>query len=291
MSVKFTCPCGKHLTAPDGMAGRNATCPRCGKRVVIPPRSQPPESLRPVTDAQNRSAPSSNHDGQRGPVRGRIQPAVRSGSRGARPVRTARGRIQIDLSAGRLVDLQKGEKLYPWSRYGMAHQVDALAIEHDCLVLTRQYSSTLAQAVVGIPAAAVGLAVIDMGDGSGVSMAFGTLAFGAVFALLHRIFASWIIRRQHVQRVRPTEIVRVARGLDPHPSWPNDAALRAFPKSPPERVVYHVFVRSHRKAGTIDVHVFCLGFTKKLCSQGAWRTAQEELDDAISQHYAVETLT
>ncbi|MBI4616459.1 MAG: hypothetical protein HY720_22810 [Planctomycetes bacterium] len=36
MPIKFECPCGKHLLAPESKIGKAATCPRCGERVVVP---------------------------------------------------------------------------------------------------------------------------------------------------------------------------------------------------------------------------------------------------------------
>lgn len=36
MPVKFECPCGKHLVAPESKIGKASKCPRCGERVVVP---------------------------------------------------------------------------------------------------------------------------------------------------------------------------------------------------------------------------------------------------------------
>jgi RsiW-degrading membrane proteinase PrsW (M82 family) len=42
MAIRFTCECGKKLSAPDFYAGREGKCNHCGKRFVIPGEPQPP---------------------------------------------------------------------------------------------------------------------------------------------------------------------------------------------------------------------------------------------------------
>ncbi|MBI4614059.1 MAG: SUMF1/EgtB/PvdO family nonheme iron enzyme [Planctomycetes bacterium] len=39
MAVRFSCPCGKHLSAPESAAGKPSRCPRCGRAVVVPARA------------------------------------------------------------------------------------------------------------------------------------------------------------------------------------------------------------------------------------------------------------
>jgi hypothetical protein len=36
MPITVPCPCGKNLTAPDGLAGKRAKCPSCGDAVEVP---------------------------------------------------------------------------------------------------------------------------------------------------------------------------------------------------------------------------------------------------------------
>ena len=36
MSIRFRCPCGKLLAAPDGAAGRRFRCPACGALIQVP---------------------------------------------------------------------------------------------------------------------------------------------------------------------------------------------------------------------------------------------------------------
>ena len=50
MSIKFVCPCGKHLKARDDMAARRIMCPRCGNPVGVP--SLDPNRPTPMTPAE-----------------------------------------------------------------------------------------------------------------------------------------------------------------------------------------------------------------------------------------------
>jgi len=42
MAIRFTCECGRKLSAPDFYAGREGKCNHCGKRFVIPGQPRPP---------------------------------------------------------------------------------------------------------------------------------------------------------------------------------------------------------------------------------------------------------
>jgi hypothetical protein len=37
--IHFACSCGKRFKVPGGFAGRGANCPKCNKRLIIPPES------------------------------------------------------------------------------------------------------------------------------------------------------------------------------------------------------------------------------------------------------------
>ncbi|MBI4612081.1 MAG: hypothetical protein HY720_00565, partial [Planctomycetes bacterium] len=63
MAIKFSCACGKHIVAPDELAGESARCPRCGNMVQVPGVSlAPTETLGP--------GPSRGPGPGRGPSRG-----------------------------------------------------------------------------------------------------------------------------------------------------------------------------------------------------------------------------
>lgn len=47
MPISFTCKCGKRLKVADKFAGKQAKCPECGTRLVVP-AATPPESPEPV---------------------------------------------------------------------------------------------------------------------------------------------------------------------------------------------------------------------------------------------------
>ncbi|MBI4612910.1 MAG: hypothetical protein HY720_04805 [Planctomycetes bacterium] len=47
MPVKFACPCGKHLVAPESKIGQSTRCPRCGEVVVVPGGPVPTLALVP----------------------------------------------------------------------------------------------------------------------------------------------------------------------------------------------------------------------------------------------------
>lgn len=36
MTLKMTCACGKHISAPDAAAGKKGKCPGCGREIVLP---------------------------------------------------------------------------------------------------------------------------------------------------------------------------------------------------------------------------------------------------------------
>src|SRR5216684_4501742 len=50
VTIKFTCSCGKHLRARDGLAERRVVCPRCGYLAGVPAlKPANPEGTAPLT--------------------------------------------------------------------------------------------------------------------------------------------------------------------------------------------------------------------------------------------------
>ena len=56
MPIRVTCRCGKRLTAPDSVAGKNGKCPACGAVFLVPQASAPAEAPVPRTQAAPKAA-------------------------------------------------------------------------------------------------------------------------------------------------------------------------------------------------------------------------------------------